>query len=66
MNLPTIIIAAVLAALFGLAIWRVIRKGTCAGCEKADSCPACSHCAYQSQCGASEKEHTAEPKAKAG
>ena len=43
MNLPTIIISLLLITLFALAIRRIIKKGTCGGCGKKDSCSHYSH-----------------------
>lgn len=40
MNAATIIICAVLAALFALAIRYVIKNGTCVGCSEKGACHA--------------------------
>jgi hypothetical protein len=37
-NAPTIVIALVIAALFVLAVRRLVRRGTCSSCEQHGSC----------------------------
>ena len=56
MNLASIVISIFLLVLFGLAIRRLIRKGTCGGCSESSSCKfnrsgnvnngcsGCTHC----------------------
>mgnify|MGYP000960409335 CR=1 FL=1 len=40
MNLPTLIIALIVAALLGLAIRYLVRHGACAACEMGGTCSA--------------------------
>lgn len=43
MNIPTIVISLIVLALFGLAIYRIAKKGTCGGdCGGCNG--QCSHC----------------------
>lgn len=40
MNLPTILVGLVVAALLGLAIRYLVRNGACAACEDKGACQA--------------------------
>lgn len=56
MNLPTIFIGLMIAALFVLAIRYLVRNGMCAACEDKKACRAakkanasCQHCEQELQ-----------------
>lgn len=72
MNLPTILIGLVLAALLGLAVRYLIKNGACAACEDKAACQAARKEASSgglSGCGgkcSSCRYHEAELKAGAG
>lgn len=40
MNLPTILIGSIIAALFILAVRYVVKNGACAACEDREACQA--------------------------
>ena len=67
--LPTIIICIVLAALFGLLIWSLVRdkkkgKSSCGGC--CSSCARGCHCHPTAQNTADKTKTDSTPKAKKG
>lgn len=46
MNIPTIIILAVILVLFGLCVWRFVKNR--GGCDCSSACGGgCDHCAYK-------------------
>lgn len=75
MNLPTIVIALVVAALLGLAIRYIVKHGACSVCESGGACSAaktsdasagcggkcaaCQYYAYEQQLAAAAKSNHA-------